>query len=298
MTTAQPSFALLLVDLLTGASLEIAPGHPKAIDALHDQFDPGTEVYVNFLPNGDHGAVLDTATRLRRAGFEPVPHVSARSLADRATLADFLARLVGEAGVRRTLLVAGDRTQPAGPFASSLDLLASGLFEASGIAAVGVAGYPEGHPLVAAETLDAALLDKSNRAAAAGLDFFVVTQFAFEAAPVLAWLARMRAAGMTSPVRIGVAGPASLATLVRFAVRCGIGNSLRTLRLRTNAVGRLLADARPDELLHDVAVGLAALPAHDGVGLHFFPFGGIAKTGAFVGETLSRLYGEITRAAG
>ncbi len=297
MAIAGSPFAPLLVDLLGHASIEIAPGRPHAIAALHDQFDPGTEVFVNFLPNGDHRIVADTAARLRRTGFVPVPHVSARSIADRAMLADFLQRVVGEAGVGRILVVAGDRAKPAGPFTSSLDLLATGLFEAAGIAGIGVAGHPEGHPLVATAVLDAALNDKRDYAARAGLDFFIVTQFAFEAQPILAWLARQRAAGMTGPVRIGVAGPASLAALIKFAVRCGIGNSLRTLRLRTNMVGRLIADARPDDILHDLGLGLASEGA-GAVGLHFFPFGGVEKTGAFISETLSRLYGEIARAAG
>ena len=62
-------------------------------------------------------------------------------------------------------------------------------------------------------------------------------------------------------------------------------------------VGRLLGDSRPDDILRELAIGLAAEPA-DGVALHFFPFGGVEKTGVFIAETLSQLYGEITRAAG
>ncbi len=291
------AFAPLLVDLLGRASIEIAPARPHAIEALKDQFDPGTEVYINFLPNGDHRDVVKTAAWVRRAGFMPVPHVSARSIADRATLEDYLSRVVREADVTRVLIIAGDRPKPAGPFASSLDVLATGLFEASGIRAVGVAGHPEGHPLVARDVLEQALVAKRDVAAKAGLDFFVVTQFAFEVEPIVAWLAGIRAAGISDPVRIGIAGPASLATLIKFAIRCGIGNSLRTLRMRTNMVGRLFGDTRPDDILRELAIGLATEPAKS-IALHFFPFGGVDKTGVFIAETLSQLYGEITRAAG
>ena len=289
-------FAPLLVELLHHASIEIAAGHPRTVDALHDQVDPGTEVFVNFMPKGDYRVVTETATRLRRAGFHPVPHVAARSLVDRAALADFLARLAGEAGVERVLLIAGDRDPPVGAFASTMDLLTTGLFEAH-VKAVGIAGHPEGHPVVAGGALDAALLAKRDCAATAGLDLFIVTQFAFEAQPILDWLVRIRGMGIAAPVQVGVAGPATVAALVKFGLRCGIGNSLRTIRMRTNLVGGLLGEAGPENLLHDLAIGLAARPDDGVAAVHFFPFGGVARTGDFIARTLARLYRDIAPAA-
>lgn len=285
--------AALLVDLLGRASVEITAGSARAIAALHDQFDPGTEVFVNFIPGGDWRVIADTAAAVRRAGFQPVPHIAARSIPDPAALAGFLARLSGEAAVDRVLVIAGDGARPAGPYTSSLDVIESGLLEANGIRAVGIAGHPEGHPAVDSATLDAALLAKRERAARAGLHLFVVTQFCFEAAPILEWLARVRKADFDVPVRIGVAGPATVATLVRFGMRCGIGNSLRSVRMRPNAVGRLLGKSGPEDLFADLGAGLAALPGHMVSGIHFFPFGGVVETGEFVARTLARLYQDI-----
>ena len=285
--------AALLVDLLNHASVEIAAGSAKALVAVHENFDPGTEVFVNFLPGGDWRTIAETATALRRAGFQPVPHIAARSIADRGALAGFLGRLAGEAGVERVLVIAGDNPQPAGLFASSLDVIASGLLEANGVKTVGIAGYAEGHPAIDAAGLDAALRSKRDAAVRAGLGLFIVTQFAFEGAPILAWLLRIREEGIDAPVQIGVAGPATIATLVRFGMRCGIGNSLRALRSRPNAVGRLLGKAGPEDLLVELGPELAAMPGHGVSGIHFFPFGGVADTGGFISRALTRLYQEI-----
>ena len=98
----------------------------------------------------------------------------------------------------------------------------------------------------------------------------------------------MRHAGIAAPVRIGVAGPAHLATLVRFALTCGIGASLRMLRDRPGSVARLLGDVGPDELVRQVADGLAAMPGHGVTGFHFFPFGGVEKTAAWRAKRLAR----------
>jgi methylenetetrahydrofolate reductase (NADPH) len=279
----------VLAELLRNASIEIAAGRAHALEALQGGFAPGTEVFVNFLPGGDYRPLIATATALRKAGFEPVPHVAARNLENLAALDDFVKRAVGEAGVARMLLIAGDRPAAKGPFASSADMILTGIFERSGIRAVGIAGHPEGHPSVPARELAAALVAKQGLARAAGLNLFIATQFAFDGRPILGWLAETRRAGIAAPVRIGVAGPAHLATLVRFALTCGIGNSLRMLRDRPGTVGRLLGDVGPDELVREVADGLAAMPGHRVAGFHFFPFGGVDKTAAWRKKTLAAM---------
>jgi methylenetetrahydrofolate reductase (NADPH) len=99
-------------------------------------------------------------------------------------------------------------------------------------------------------------------------------------------------------VEVGVAGPATVATLVKFGLRCGIGTSFRAIRNRTNLVGGLLGESGPEGLLRDLAAGLAAAPALGVTGIHFFPFGGVARTGDFIAVTLSRLYASIQPPAG
>lgn len=290
------AFVPLLVELLTNASIEIAGGSAKTIAKVHEHLDPGADVYVNFLPGGDYRAVIDSAAGLRRAGYRPVPHIAARAVPNAVALDDFVGRLVAEAGVSRVLVIAGDSNSPSGPFTSTLEVLRSGLLQRHGVREVGFAGHPEGHPVVDRATLDTALVEKIAYARNAGLDAFVVTQFGFAAEPILAWLRRLRAEGLDVPVEIGVAGPATVATLVKFGLRCGIGNSLRALRMRPNTVGRLLGEVGPEELLRDLAMGLASFPAHGVRRLHFFPFGGVSQTGEFMARTLARLYGEISPA--
>jgi methylenetetrahydrofolate reductase (NADPH) len=68
-----------------------------------------------------------------------------------------------------------------------------------------------------------------------------------------------------------------VATLVRFAIRCGVTNSIRALTGRADRFLRLVSDSAPDGLVRGLAESDPALLA--GVaGLHFFPFGGVAKT--------------------
>ena len=144
MTVSDPSSARLAA-LLSSASVEISSrGHQVA--ELRDHFAAGTDVTITFLPGDQYRHNVETAAALRRAGFNPVPHIAAREMASRDALDDFLARARGEADVSRIVLIAGDVAAARGPFKSTRDVCASGLIEAHGIASVSVAGHPEGHP--------------------------------------------------------------------------------------------------------------------------------------------------------
>jgi methylenetetrahydrofolate reductase (NADPH) len=258
--------------LLTGASLELSSRDPAEIDACGDLLEPGTAVYISMPPGQTYQGTVALATRLRQAGFRPVPHIAARRIASRDALDEYLARVAGEAGVDSALVIGGDRDRPSGPFDSSLGLLETGLFQRHGIAHVGVAGYPEGHPRIAASALDAALAAKKGLAQNAGIDLQIVTQFCFESEPVLVWTAKMRGHGL--PVRVGLSGPASLPRLLRFAALCGIGNSVRALKARPWAITRLLVEAGPEAVVRDIASPGGAPIA----GIHFFCFGGLMRT--------------------
>ena len=109
---------------------------------------------ITFLPGDNYRHNVETAAALRRAGYNPVPHIAAREMASREALDDFLARLRGEADVTRILLIAGDTALARGPYKSSLDICASGLIETRGFARLSVAGHPEGHPYM--ETAESA----------------------------------------------------------------------------------------------------------------------------------------------
>ena len=261
-----------ILGFLAGASLELSSRDPAEIDACADLLDPGTDVYVSMPPGQAYRGTVALAARLKRAGFRPVPHIAARRIASRAALDDCLARSAGEAGVDGALVIAGDSDRAGGPFDSSLALLESGLFQRHGIVRIGVAGYPEGHPKIAETGLDAALAAKKSLARKTGLDLQVVTQFCFESGPVLSLVAKLKGQGL--PVRVGLAGPASLTRLLRFALLCGIGNSVRALKARPQTITRLLVEAGPEATVRGIALRAAA-PI---VGAHLFCFGGLVRT--------------------
>jgi methylenetetrahydrofolate reductase (NADPH) len=261
-----------VVAFLCGASLELSSRDPAEVDACVELLDPGTEVYISFPPGQTYHGTVTIAARLARAGFRPVPHVAARRIASREALDDYLARIAGEAGTDRALVIGGDSERMSGPFDSSLALLETGLFQRHGIVRVGIAGYPEGHPRIAPSSLEAALIAKIALARHNGFDLSIVTQFCFDSAPILSWAATAKVHGV--PVRVGLAGPASLTRLLRFAAMCGIGNSVRALRARPGAITRLVVEAGPEAAVRD----LARRAEEPIAGVHFFCFGGLVRT--------------------
>ena len=233
----------------------------------------GTPIYVSAVPGRPAEQSIAAAIRLRTAGFEPVPHVAVRNFASADALDEFLARLNGEAEVRRVLVIGGDRAE-CGPLRRALDAIDSGILQRRGIRAIGIAGYPDGHPRIGAAELDRALAEKIAAAEATGLTVEIVTQFCFDARAILDYIARLRALGFEHPLRIGLAGPTGLSSLLRYASRCGVRASAQALAQRAGLVRQLFAMTAPDDLLRALA---DAAPAQigDNVSAHFFSFGGL-----------------------
>jgi methylenetetrahydrofolate reductase (NADH) len=264
-----------LLPLLAAASVEIS-SHGHQLGELRERFAAGLDVTITFLPGDNFRSNVETAIALRRAGFDPVPHIAAREIPSREGLNDFVARLRSEADVRRVLLIAGDVIAAKGPFKSSRDVAATGLLQAHGITRVSIAGHPEGHPYLDEAATFAALACWRDWSRETGVRVDIVTQFCFEAAPILKFLGELEARHIDLPVIIGLAGPATPATLTKFALRCGIGNSMRALRGQIGRFGRLLVDTGPDDVMH----GLEAAPrtaTASIAGFHIFPFGGLRK---------------------
>jgi methylenetetrahydrofolate reductase (NADPH) len=281
-STMQAAQRRRVAGLICGCSIELSPRDEFAGDALRKLLEPGRTVFVNHPPSVTHHDIVAACVRLHRAGFVPVPHVAARRLASYTQASDFLHHAVDEAGVESALIIGGDDS-PAGPFRASLDLLATGVVERQGIKSVAFAGYPEGHPAIDSHTLDAALQAKVALARQRGLDVSLATQFGFEAAPILRWMASLRAHGIVCPVRIGVAGPARVATLAKFAIRCGIGASLRALARGHAAFARILVEAGPDAMIGELVAGEdAGAPIE---GFHVFTFGGVRRTAEWIRAT-------------
>jgi len=242
-------------------------------------------VFIPWLPEETDEQRIAACARVSALGFIPVPHVSAR----RVESSEGLNRLLGAlraAGADRLFLIAGDLSSPSGPYADSLSVIETGLIEAHGFGAVGVAGHPDDHPDVASPVLWQAMDDKLAALAARGLEAEVVTQFSFDAARVIAWLAELRGRGVTVPVRIGIPGPAGVRVLLRFAARCGVAASASVVAKYGLSLSRLLGAAGPDRFLAELGSGLAARPLGP-VHLHVFPFGGFAKFGNWLARAIA-----------
>jgi methylenetetrahydrofolate reductase (NADPH) len=271
-----------IAEFVTGFSLEATRPTADEIDALATIAPAGTRVYLSAVPTrrtdeGIKDERIEYARRLKARGFEPVPHVAVRMFATSAALDDFLARMTGEADVRRLLVVAGDREQPAGEFRSAIELIDGGLLQRRGIVEVGIAGYPEGHPRIAPLDLERALADKIAAAETTGIAVHIVTQFCFDPGAIVQWIRRLRDFGLEHPVRVGLAGPTSLATLLRYAQRCGVRASAQGLARQSGLLRQLFAMSAPDGLVRELAQarGEGYLGA---VKPHFFSFGGLSRT--------------------
>jgi methylenetetrahydrofolate reductase (NADPH) len=269
-----------LASLLPSASVEISSrGHQ--LRELQDNFHPGTEVTITFLPGDNYRHNVETASALRRAGYNPVPHIAAREMPSRQAFDDFLVRLRNEADVTRIVLIAGDVAAAKGPFRSSLDVCASGLIETRGFARLSIAGHPEGHPYLKPDDAFEALEAWRGWAQLTKIHVDVITQFCFESAPILGWIGELNARGIGLPAIIGLAGPATPATLTKFALRCGVGNSIRSLRSQIGRFGRLLTDTGPDDVVSGLLSASYAVTAPI-AGFHLFPFGGLRKTAGWL----------------
>ncbi|MDT3453992.1 methylenetetrahydrofolate reductase [Stenotrophomonas pavanii] len=270
-------------------SLEVSAKAMPALRAEADRIPRGTVISIPYLASEDDDARLAAARTVRALGFEPMPHLSARRIGSAAALARFLERAVGEAGVARCLLIAGDLATPAGPFADSASIIQTGLLEHSGIKVVGIGGHPEGHPVMSSDERWQALEGKCQAIEARGMAPLVVTQFAFDADTVLAWLDALRARGITVPVLVGVPGPASITRLLRYATMCGVGASASMLARYGISIGRLIGTAGPEVFVDRLVRGLTS--AHGQVSPHFFPFGGIAPSLEWMAQYRRRISG-------
>jgi methylenetetrahydrofolate reductase (NADH) len=114
----------------------------------------------------------------------------------------------------------------------------------------------------------------------------LVTQFGFDPKAVTDWEEATTRSGIDLPIHAGMAGPASLRQLARFAMMCGVGASARMLMTRTGATANLLRTQAPDELITHFARHRVAHPDSRIARAHFFAFGGIVKTARWVNTVL------------
>lgn len=268
---------------LKGYSIEVMPRTAEKVEDFRALLAPGTRVYIAHIEGTPIEDMVATARRVAADGYPVMPHFPARIIKDQATLADWIARYQGEAGVDQALLLAGGVNQPHGDFHSSMQLMETGLFDKAGFKRLHVAGHPEGNkdidPNGGMKNVEDALRWKQAFSERTDAKMALATQFAFDADLIIKWVDDLSAAGIKLPVHIGIAGPAKLQTLIKFAIACGVGPSLKVLQKRATDVSKLLLPYEPTEVLTKLAAHKAKNPEFNIEQVHFFPLGGI-KTNA------------------
>jgi methylenetetrahydrofolate reductase (NADPH) len=259
-------------------SVEMTPVQVLGMAGLDSAFPAGTRVYLTDLGSDGDDRFAGAAVVLGAAGYVPVPHIAARRLTGQAALEARLGALCGAGSVTDVLVIAGSVARPAGPYASTLDVLRTGLLEAGGIRRIGVAGHPEGSPDIPPDELPRALAEKNDYAAASPAEFHIVTQFGFDPTAIVAWCEAAGRAGNALPIHIGLAGPARVATLIKYAATCGVGASISMLMRRAGALAALATSYSPEAVAEPVERWCAENPGGPITHLHVFPFGGVAKT--------------------
>ncbi|GLQ37489.1 methylenetetrahydrofolate reductase [Rhizobium albus] len=259
------------------ASIEVAPKQAIESDDLPGLFPQGTRVYITDIGTAT-GEMVAAATRIRGLGYEPVPHFACRRLTTRAALTDRVERLAGDAGVRDALIIGGGLERQAGEFSSTMEVLETGLFDRFGFTDLGVAGHPEGSPEFNEEVALHALRLKKSFAERTGARMRIVTQFGFDAERFIDWSEGLRTEGIDLPVHLGVAGPAKITTLIKYAALCGIGNSVTFLKKNALALTALATSHSPETVVGPIERHVAATPHSAIKQIHVFPFGGLKKS--------------------
>jgi methylenetetrahydrofolate reductase (NADPH) len=269
-----------VTSFLQDFSIEVMPRTAEKVEDFRAILPAGTRVYIAHIDGTPIEDMVATAKRISADGFQVMPHFPARIIRDKATLADWISRYQGEAGVSQGLILGGGVPQPVGEFDSAIQLLESGLFDKAGFKRLHVAGHPEGNkdidPNGGMANVEAALKWKNDFQKRTDAKMAIVTQFAFEAGPIIEWANAVQASGIDLPIHIGIAGPAKLQTLIKFAIACGVGPSLRVLQKRAMDVTKLVLPYEPDDIVTDLAAHKAANPGFAITHLHLFPLGGIA----------------------
>jgi methylenetetrahydrofolate reductase (NADPH) len=268
-------------------SLEATRPTPAELAGVAGIAGPGIPIFLSSVPKQTLRDLGDRAVLVRRAGLEPVPHLAARRIGSATELHDFLSRMRDEAGLRRVLVIAGD-TDRSGPFPDALSVIKSGALQNAGLSEIGIAGYPDRHPKFAMEVMAKAMREKIAAARAGGLELKIYSQFCFSPDAIVNWIKCLRAEGIGAPIHVGMSGPANVATLLAYALRCGVDASLRSL-MSGAAIGLIrhlgIGQVAPDAILDALAVEGAALGE---VRPHYFSFGGVVETARYAHNTAAR----------
>ena len=269
--------------VLDDFSMEMTGKDVAKVENAASVIPPGTRINVTFLENEDLAMRVHAAASVKRLGFTPVPHISARRLKSQEMLEEYLTALRDIGASDNVLIIGGDPTVPMGPYEESLAVIESGLLQQYGVKHVSIGGHPSGDPNIPADALMPAIEKKAAALANLNIPGTIITQVDFDVDRVLSWVAEVREHGVDLPIRVGVPGPASVKLLLGFASRLGLSTSTTIAKKYGLSVTNLLGKAGPENFIRDLQMNLD--PAKHGVvKLHFYTFGGFKTTAEWIAD--------------
>ena len=266
------------------ASIEVAPKQAITSDELPNLFPKGTRVYITDIGIDTTDDLVKAAKRVQDLGYHAVPHFASRRLSSKANLHDRIKRTAQEAGVEDVLVIGGGLPKQAGDFSSTMEVLETGYFDACGIKKIAIAGHPEGSPDFSDEVALAALRLKQDFANRSDAELRIVTQFGFDADKFIRWADHLQNEGITLPIHLGVAGPAKITTLIKFAAMCGVGNSMSFLKKHALSVTALATSHSPETVVKPIESRILASPDSNIRQIHVFPFGGLKNSAQWLAD--------------
>ncbi|MEM8839530.1 MAG: methylenetetrahydrofolate reductase [Pseudomonadota bacterium] len=285
------------------ASIEVSPKLILEKDEYVGLFPKGTQTYVTDIGTHSHTDLARVARKLTDAGYRPVQHIAARRLTSEEALDQHLARLTQEGGLDEVLVIAGEADRQMGAFSSSMDVLRTGLLDKHGIKGIGVAGHPEGNPSAPEGEVYNILREKAEFQSETDAAMRIITQFGFDGDAFANWAWHVKAVGIDLPIHLGVAGPAKITTLLKFAAMSGVGNSLKFLKKRAGALTALATSHSPEPVVEPIEAFWQENPGGPIAQIHIFAFGGLKKSAEWLAERGSwdintSLYGDVISAKG
>lgn len=258
-----------IAELARTGDIEVIP--LKSVQEQLTSIPAETMVAVTCSPKFGLDRTIEYVERLVKAGHRVRPHLAARQVPDKAYLVEFVERMQG-LGVTDLFVPGGDADEPAGSYASSAELLEDLSTMDHGFT-ISVTCYPEGHPKISDEELFKALQQKQPNA------HFMISQLCFDAHAFKVWLAETRHAGITLPLKLGLAAPMNPVKLADLSLKIGVGQSVRFLSKQHGVVGSLLRGKfyKPEKLLAEMGDVLVA-PEMNVHSLHLFSFNQVTAT--------------------
>lgn len=266
------------------ASIEVSPKQAIESVDLPTLFPQGTRVYITDVGTDPTPTLVAAAKRVTELGYIAVPHFASRRLTTKAALESRVKATTQEAGVKDVLVIGGGLEKQAGDFSSTMEVLDTGFFDANGITHIGIAGHPEGSPDFNEEVALQALRLKKEFGERTGAKMHIVTQFGFDGVAFANWAIALRDAGIDMPVHLGVAGPAKITTLVKYAAMCGVGNSLSFFKRNTRSIATLATKHSPEGVVGPIEKAWQENPRSGIAQIHVFAFGGIKNASEWLAQ--------------